>query len=163
MLIFHNVTEVNENGNIVKIDNSMAKSLYSILTSVNANVQKHFSINPPTIVNLPQITNFSERKKYYLSKLNVLQQKYKLSVNSTLQDYNDAYWENLIKTKAMSFNYNIPKELLNLLITRWSRFDTSASLNKIKAICDNPEFFNWIKEFDKRDHYAEFKRNAYDW
>ena len=75
MLIFHNVTEVNENGNIVKIDNSMAKSLYSILTSVNANVQKHFSINPPTIVNLPQITNFSERKKYYLSKLNVLQQK----------------------------------------------------------------------------------------
>lgn len=163
MLVFHNLTEVDQAGNKVKVDGSMAKSIYSIILSVNANVQKHFAIHPPTVVRLPKITNFSARKGYYMSKLASLQQRYKLSGKSTLQDYNDAYWETLIRGKASSMKYEVPKDLMNALLTRWSRFDKSASINTIKTLCKSPEFLNWILSFDKNDHYSTAKKNAYDW
>jgi len=114
-------------------------------------------------VKLPKVTNFSKRKSYYLNKLNMLQKRFNLSGNSTLQDYNDAYWEALIRDKAASFNYEVPKSLMKALITRWSGFDKSASINKIKSLCNNPQFLNWILAFDKNDHYSIYKKNAYDW
>ena len=163
MLVFHNITQVDKDGNKVKIDNSMAKTIYSILVQVNANIQKHFSMQPPTVVKLPKISNFAARKSYYMSKLNSLQKKYNLSGNSTLQDYNDAYWREFINSKAAALNYKVPKELMDALITRWSRLDKSASLNKIKSLCDNPEFLNWIRLVDKNDHKKIKKKNAYDW
>ncbi len=163
MLVFHNVTQVDQSGNKVKVDGSMAKSVYSIIVSVNANVQKHFAINPPTVVRLPKISNFAARKGYYLSKLANLQQRFKLSGKSTLQDYNDAYWETLINMKASSMKYDIPKPLMDALITRWSRLDKTASINILKTLCDNPEFLNWIRSFDKNDHFSTLKKNAYDW
>jgi len=120
-------------------------------------------MQPPTVVKLPKISNFAARKSYYMSKLNSLQKKYNLSGNSTLQDYNDAYWREFINSKAAALNYKVPKELMDALITRWSRLDKSASLNKIKSLCDNPEFLNWIRLVDKNDHEKIKKKNAYDW
>lgn len=52
---------------------------------------------------------------------------------------------------------------MNALLTRWSRFDKSASINTIKTLCKSPEFLNWILSFDKNDHYSTAKKNAYDW
>lgn len=163
MLVFHNITEVDKSGNKIKVDNSMAKTVYSILLSVNANIQKHFSIHPPTVIRLPKISNFAARKSYYLSKLNDLQKRFKLPGTATLQDYNDAYWKNLIQTKAASFKCEVPKALMDALITRWSRLDKSASINLIKTLCNHPEFLNWILSFDKRDHSVIYKKNAQDW
>ena len=163
MLVFHNLTEVDQAGNKVKVDGSMAKSIYSIILSVNANVQKHFAIQPPTVVRLPRISNFAARKGYYLAKLNALQQRFKLSGKSTLQDYNDAFWQNLIQKKASSFKYDVPKPLMEALITRWSKMDKTASIAVLKTLCPHKEFLNWILAFDKNDHQAVNKKNAYDW
>lgn len=163
MLVFHNLTEVDQAGNKVKVDGSMAKSIYSIILSVNANVQKHFAIHPPTVVRLPRISNFAARKGYYLAKLNALQQRFKLSGKSTLQDYNDAFWQTLIQMKASSFKYDIPKPLMEALITRWSKMDKTASIAVLKTLCPHKEFLNWILAFDKNDHQAVNKKNAYDW
>lgn len=163
MLVFHNLTEVDQAGNKVKVDGSMAKSIYSIILSVNANVQKHFAIQPPTVVRLPRISNFAARKGYYLAKLNALQQRFKLSGKSTLQDYNDAFWQNLIQKKASSFKYDVPKPLMEALITRWSKMDKTASIAVLKKLCPHKEFLNWILAFDKNDHQAVNKKNAYDW
>ena len=163
MLVFHNLTEVDQAGNKVKVDGSMAKSIYSIILSVNANVQKHFAIHPPTVVRLPKISNFAARKGYYLAKLNTLQQRFKLSGKSTLQDYNDAFWQNLIQMKASSFKYDVPKPLMEALITRWSKMDKTASIAVLKRLCPHKEFLNWILAFDKNDHQAVNKKNAYDW
>ncbi|MFA7143407.1 MAG: hypothetical protein WC175_05490 [Candidatus Dojkabacteria bacterium] len=163
MLVFHNLTEVDQAGNKVKVDGSMAKSIYSIILSVNANVQKHFAIHPPTVVRLPKISNFAARRRYYLAKLNALQQRFKLSGNSTLQDYNDAFWQNLIQKKASSFKYDVPKPLMEALITRWSKMDKTASIAVLKKLCPHKEFLNWILAFDKNDHQSANKKNAYDW
>jgi hypothetical protein len=42
---------------------------------------------------MPKIKDFSARRAYFMSRLQRLQSKYKLSGKDTLGDYNDAYWK----------------------------------------------------------------------
>lgn len=161
MLIFHNVTQVDENGDKVKVDPAAAKDVYAAIHKVNANIQKNFSINPPTVVKLPKVKNFSQRRGYFMNKLKALQSKYGLNGNNTLGDYNDAYFGSLIDKNLKG--YKIPKEVKDGLIKRWSRMDKSYSLNQFKSDCNHDKFKQWALFFDKNDHTKAFKQNSFEW
>lgn len=163
MLVFHNITQINQKGDTVSVDNTQAQAIYSALVQVNANVQKHFGFIPPTVVELPKTQNFAARKNYYLGRLARLQSKYKLSGNSTLQDYNDAFWKQFITQVASSIGYKVPKNVMDGLLTRWSQFNKSYSVNHMKRQIQDEAFLTWARKFDKQDHRSIAKQNAYDW
>lgn len=163
MLIFHSLVQVDEKGNVLNSSTTRVSDVYSSLVQVNANIQKHFSIQGPSYVTLPKSQNFQKDKSYFLGKLKSLQSQYNLKGNDTLLDYHRAYWTNLIKNYASNMQYNISDQVLQGLLIRWANLDKSYSVNIIKKQCDNPKFLQWILKFDKNDHKRQYKSNCYKW
>ena len=48
---------------------------------------------------------------------------------------------------------------MSLLINRWAFFDKSTSIVAVKKLIDNPDFANWVTEFDKKDFKTYYKQN----
>ncbi len=162
-LVLHNISEINDKGQIINVRPQKAKGIYNIILTTNQNIQKYFEIQPPIIVNVPKITDFTKKRSYFLNKLKKLQYRFKLKGTDTLQDYHDAYWKQFIISNANKLKYNIPKSVLQGLIQRWSRLDKKYSINQFKKDCDHTQFLNWASSFNKVDHFSTFKQNIKDW
>ena len=61
--------------------------------------------------------------------------------------------------KAENLNYDIPEEVLDQLVNRWSFNDKSNTIVKIKKQINNPEFLDWVSTFDKKDFKQYQKDN----
>jgi len=65
----------------------------------------------------------------------------------------------VIQTQAQKMNYQITDSVLTALIYRWAMDDKSTSITAVKKQIDNPEFAQWVSEFDKSDFKRYQKQN----
>ena len=83
----------------------------------------------------------------------------KLKDTDKVTEYHIAWWREVIKSKALKDNYNIPEDVLELLVNRWAFYNKSTSITKIKKMIDNEEFLEWVISFDKKDFKKYQKQN----
>lgn len=158
-LIFHGINEYDEKGNLISIDKASAKTLSDIINKINNNIQTTFKIMGPNDVILPKVTDFSNKKSYFLNKLNKLQSQFNLKDSDQVILYHQRWWEEFIKNNSKSFNYTITDDILNSLIKRWAYKDTSNRINDILKRINNEKFREWVRDFDKNKYKDQFKNN----
>ena len=164
LLIFHGVLQYDDKGNAIGDYSQFARMLTGMIKQVNKDVQTQYKIEYPPVVELPKVKDFSNRKKFYLNKLNRLQKKYKLKPNNTLGDYHQAFWTDYINKALKRTKNALPDSIFIRLVKRWAFFDKSYKIPQIKKdLKDKPKFLEWVLKTDKEDHKAKFKENITPW
>jgi hypothetical protein len=159
VLQFHNLMEYDEQGNLVETDLTGGATLQGIIKDANAHLQKTFSFIPPQQIKIGKISDFEDQQAAFFNEIEQLRNRYRLKETDRITEYHKAWWGDVIKTQANKLNYNIPPDVLNTLIYRWAFFDKSESLTTLKKQIDNPEFLNWVLEFDKSEFKRYYKQN----
>jgi hypothetical protein len=159
VLQFHNLVEYDETGNTVETDLTGGGVLQSIIQDANAHLQKTFSFIPPQRIKIGRLENFEDQQAAFFNEVDQLKDRYNLKDTDLVSDYHKAWWADVIREKAQAVGYEIPDNLLSLLINRWAFFDKSTSIVAVKKLIDNPDFANWVTEFDKKDFKTYYKQN----
>ena len=159
MLKLHNITEYDKEGNPIKVDATGASKLASMIAKTNANVQKTFTIEGPSNITLQKSKDFSKKQPMFLSKLNQLKSKFKLTGSDPVMKYHEAWWRSFVEKKARSVKYAIPEQVLGKLVNRWAFGDKSYKVSDIKKEISNESFKNWVLDYDKNDVTLQLKQN----
>ncbi len=163
ILIFHGTIIYDKEGNPVAAGGSAAADkLKKLIDSINANVQKTFSIEGPRNIQLNKVHNFSKKEKYFMNQINKLQSRFNLKDSDPILQYYISFFKTYIKRAGEKLNYKFSDKILNILIDRWAKWDKSINLNSIKKmIKDRPDVIKWIDDFDKKEHKKLFKQIMY--
>ena len=159
VLQFHNLVEYDENGNVVQTDLDGGNVVQKAVTDANADMQNTFNLIPPQKIKIGAVENFQDYQDALFNELDQLRDKYNLKDTDSVSTYHKAWWRDVIKEKASKVGYDIPEEIIDQLVTRWSFNDKSNSIVKIKKQITNPEFVEWATTFDKKDFKIYQKQN----
>jgi len=159
VLQFHNLVEYDENGNVVQTDLDGGNIVQKAVTDANADMQNTFNLIPPQKIKIGAVENFQDYQDALFNELDQLRDKYNLKDTDSVSTYHKAWWRDVIKEKASNVGYDIPEEIIDQLVTRWSFNDKSNSIVKIKKQITNPEFVEWVTLFDKKDFKVYQKQN----
>jgi hypothetical protein len=159
VLQFHNLVEYDENGNVVETDMSGGNVVQKAIQDANAHMQTTFNLIPPQKIKLGRVENFQDYQDALFKELDQLKNRYKLNDTDKVTEYHIAWWREVIKAKALKDNYNIPEDVLELLVNRWAFYNKSTSITKIKKMIDNEQFLEWVIAFDKKDFKKYQKQN----
>lgn len=159
VLQFHNLVEYDEQANEVETDLTGGATLQAIIQDANAHLQKTFSFIPPQKIKIGRISNFEDQQAAFFNEIDQLRNRYGLKETDRVTEYHKAWWRDVIKTQADKMGYAIPENILNTLIYRWAFFDKSESMTSLKKQITNPEFLNWVQEFDKNEFKRYYKQN----
>jgi hypothetical protein len=151
-LQFHNVLEYKD-GKAIGAVSGGARMLAGMITQINQNVQKNFSIIGPQFLKVKKHQDYSERKPYFLGKLNGLMKKFNMSDSNTFGEYHQAWWSDFVDKKFKGIDNTIKMGL----VKRWAFFDKAFRLNA-KNISD-AKVLEKAKEFDKMNHADQVKKN----
>jgi hypothetical protein len=152
LLIFHNTTCYNENGEAISADQSSARMLAGMIKQVNADVQSKYTIQGPPITEIPKTQKLSSKKAGWISKLAKLQSQFGCTDSDTMAVYHQHWWENFINKNAP---VKVDKLTKDALIRRWAFGDKSLRLNTIS----NKELQDWASKSDKVDVIKQQKDN----
>jgi hypothetical protein len=159
VLQFHNLVEYDEQANIVQTDLTGGATVQRIIQDANAHLQKTFSFIPPQQIKMGRISNFEDQQAAFFNEVDQLRNRYNLKDTDRVTEYHKAWWRDVIQSKAKQVGYDIPEDILTALIFRWGFFDKSANLTGLKKQITNPEFLNWVLEFDKKEFKQYYKQN----
>jgi hypothetical protein len=159
VLQFHNLVEYDETGEPVMTDMPGGALLQRIIRDANADMQKTFQIIPPQQIKLGKIDNFEDYQDALFKEVDQLRDKFILADTDLVSEYHKAWWRDLIQTKASQLGYDIPADVLNTLVYRWAFADKTTTITTLKKQIQNPEFLNWVMEFDKKDFKQYVKQN----
>ena len=104
--------------------------------------------------------DFQDYQDALFKELDQLRDRYKLSDKDPIAEYHKGWWKDVIREKAESFNYDIPDEMLDTLMNRWSFNIKTPRIDQLAKIIDNEEFVQWIRVFDKKDFKKYQKQNV---
>lgn len=151
LLVFHNITEYNESGEIVGEDRKASDRLAKIIKDINQNIQKTFKIQGSPYIDMKAIDDLELKKSEFNKLINNIQNKNKLGNNNTLLDYYKKEWEILLKKERPELD-EIEQQGL---IRRWCENDKSFGLNGKTLSEKNLE---WAKEFEKTNLVSEQRK-----
>ena len=158
-LQFHNLVEFDENGKIVQTDLTGGNVVQRAITDANADLQNTFNLIPPQKIKIGRIDNFQDYQDALFSELDQLRDKYNLQDNDRIAEYHKAWWKDVIRQKAENLNYDIPEDVLDILMNRWSFNIKSPRIPQVAKMIDNEEFATWARAFDKKDFKKYQKEN----
>lgn len=158
-LQFHNLVEYDESGNTIQTDLTGGALMQKVIQDANAHMQKTFSFIPPQQIKLGRISNFEDQQAAFFNEIDQLRNKFNLKETDRISEYHKAWWADVIRSKATQLGYDIPDSVLNTLIYRWAFFDKSQSITALKKQITNPEFLNWVQNFDKTEFKQFYKQN----
>ena len=159
VLQFHNLVEYDETGNIVETDAAGGALIQRIVKDANADMQNTFQIIPPQQIKMGRVDNFEDQEAALINEIDQLRNTYNLQDNNLVTDYHKAWWSNIIRTKAQELGYELPDQVLNVLVYRWAFFNKETSLTVLKKMITSPEFLTWVLEMDKGEFKRLYKEN----
>jgi hypothetical protein len=158
-LQFHNLVEYDEAGQVVETDLAGGGMLQKIIQDANAHLQNTFSFIPPQRIKIGRLEDFEDQQAAFFNEIDQLRNRYSLQDTNLVSDYHRAWWSDVVRAKAKELGYEIPDAILSALVNRWAFADKSANITALKKQIDNPEFINWVTEFDKKDFKTYYKQN----
>ena len=159
VLQFHNLVEYDESGNIVETNAAGGALVQQIIKDANADMQNTFQIIPPQQIKLGRVDNFEDQEAALISEIDQLRNAYGLQDNNLVTDYHKAWWSSIIRNKAQELGYELPNEVLNVLVYRWAFFNKETTLTTLKKMITSPEFLAWVLEIDKGEFKRLYKEN----
>lgn len=164
LLIFHGLTEYDEDGNAIDYSSEYADQLASIIKDVNADIQDEFKIGKQPELKLKNIKTDKGVAKKLLNRLNELRNRYGLDKDDEVVLYHQAWWENFIREKADEYEYDIPEHVVNGLVRRWAYGEKSGedgySVREMKKDIEDEEFLQFVRQYDKQNYKNQFKKNV---
>jgi hypothetical protein len=158
-LQFHNLVEYDEAGQVVETDLAGGGMLQKIIQDANAHLQNTFSFIPPQRIKIGRLEDFEDQQAAFFNEIDQLRNRYSLQDTNLVSDYHRAWWSDVVRAKAKELGYEIPDAILAALVNRWAFADKSANITALKKQIENPEFINWVTEFDKKDFKTYYKQN----
>ena len=158
-LQFHNLVEYDEAGNTVETDLGGGAMMQRIIQDANAHMQNTFSFIPPQRIKMGRAVDFEDQQAAFFAEIEQLEKRYGLKDQDMIREYHKAWWRDVIANKAQELGYQIPEDVLNALVLRWSFDDKSTNIAVLKKQIASPEFAAWVTEFDKKDFKAYRKQN----
>ena len=122
-------------------------------------MQNTFSFIPPQKIKLGRIADFEDQQAALFSEIDQLKTQFGLKDTDLISEYHRAWWRDVISSKAQELGYDISDDLRDTLVDRWAFDDKSTSVTGVKKQIENPEFLQWVTEFDKKDFKSYQKQN----
>jgi len=155
LLVFHNTTEYNEEGEGIGANQSAARILAGMIKQINKDVQSNYTIQGPPVTELPKSQKLSAQQSKFESMLKKLQSEFKLKDSDGVADYHQAWWEQWV-------DKNSPETLTNKekmgLVKRWAFNDKGFRLDNKNIESD--KVLQWVKKVDKLDRDKISKENT---
>ena len=149
-LIFHSATTYDEEGNPISDDKAVATTLQKLIKSVNADIQKHYTIRPPAVINMPKVVDFEKNRQKFMNMVLKIQKVWKNTDNDTISDYIYKEWYKFIIDKINSFGEQYSDDIIGKLIKRWAFFDNGYTINDMKKDLQ-PKTLKWAISFSKNE------------
>lgn len=151
-LVFLGMVEFDEKGNPAKNLTKEAARLQQIIEKVNANVQDTFTIIAPKVLQLAKTANFEEKLPYFRKKLADIYQNAGLNINSSLRDYFETKFSEVIDSKFV-----VDDIAKDILIKRWVDGDKSVRItaSNIGGALDD------VKEYESSELKSDYKKFVY--
>lgn len=157
-LIFHNTSTYDMDG--VEIDQSKkaAGELTKAIKDVNADIQKTFQVDPPKAIEFAKNVNFEADRGEFFNELAKIQKKAKMNDNQSVRDYIRKEYSDLLYAKAGEYGFDLTDNMLTGLIQRFAYKDMAFSVRQMKREITNQDFFNWLRDFEKKDAPNFYKK-----
>mgnify|MGYP003122177518 FL=1 len=157
-LIFHNTSTYDMDG--VEIDQSKtaAGELTKAIKDVNADIQKTFQVDPPKAIEFAKNVNFEADRGEFFNELAKIQKKAKMNDNQSVRDYIRKEYSDLLYAKAGEYGFDLTDNMLDGLIQRFAYKDMAFSVRQMKREITNKDFFNWLRDFEKKDAPNFYKK-----
>ena len=156
---FHNLVEYDENANKIQTDMTGGALIQKIIEDANAHMQNTFSFIPPQKIKLGRIADFEDQQAALFAEVDQLKTQFGLKDTDLISEYHRAWWRDVITTKAQELGYDISDDLRDTLVDRWAFDDKSTSITAVKKQIENPEYLQWVTDFDKKDFKSYQKQN----
>ena len=156
---FHNLVEYDENANKVQTDMTGGALIQKIIEDANAHMQNTFSFIPPQKIKLGRIADFEDQQAALFAEVDQLKTQFGLKETDLISEYHRAWWRDVINTKAQELGYDLSDDLRDTLVDRWAFNDKSTSITAVKKQIENPEFLQWVTDFDQKDFKSYQKQN----
>ena len=153
-LQFHNVLQYKDGSAIGSVTDG-ARVLAGMISQINQNMQKSFSIIGPKVLKVNPHQDFGIKRPYFIGKLSKLMSKYGMKDSNTFGEYHQAWWEKFIDSKFKGIDNTTKMGL----VKRWAFFDKSFRLDK-KNFPDS-KMLDAAKGFDKMNHADQVKKNMF--
>jgi hypothetical protein len=143
LLVFHNVTEYDQNGEPMGQDRAAADKVAKLIADVNQNVQSIFKIQGSPYINIKANTDLSSEISLFKKNIDNVIKKWKMHDSNTLLDYYRAEWLDVIKSSKQKFT----DAQIEGLLQRWTEDNKDFRIND-KTI-DDKDALTWALNFDK--------------
>jgi hypothetical protein len=149
MLVFHGVTEYNEDGLPVSEDKQAGRDLGKIVEEINVAVQKNFFIRGPHDLAIKPLPNTKARESYYKKKISSVMQESGCTLHSTVGDYVIGMARKILLDEASKEGIEIPSQFQDRLIRRISDIDKSKSYTVAEIKKDLGSSASWFINLEK--------------
>lgn len=158
-LVFHGFSSPFSENDDTYVDekNKYLLRIRDMITNVNSNIRTYFEITPPVFVNINQSNDFSNKKDYFISKLQELMDNYNISYENKLEDYVYKRFEYEVDNNINNYNLTIDSEVKNGII-KWlinSNYKPM-TINEIERKVDSEPFIKWLRGVDRDKKFREF-------
>lgn len=127
---FHGTMEYDESGNVIGENKQDGDDLAKWIADAGQRKQATFSINPLEVVKLEPVPDYNSQKISFISELDSIKKKYKLSDSNTLDDYKLSHFEYLLKDQGI-----VDPDLAK----RWAFGDKNINIREIKKRYDGKQ------------------------
>lgn len=160
LIRMHHFKEYDQNAKEIATDNKGVELLQSAFDAIQAQASedKTFEIGVTNPATIKQDADFDNQQKQFIAMADAVKQKYNLGDETKVSEYVKKYWTNFVKDNAKRYNYEVPADVLDMIVNRWAFTDKSVSLPNVKAKIANNEFANWFINFDKGSNVEEVKK-----
>lgn len=160
LIRMHHFKEYDQNAKETATDNKGVELLQTAFDNIQAQASddKTFEIGVTNPATIKQDADFENQQKQFVAMADAIKHRYKLGDETKVSDYVKKYWTDFVKDNAKRYGYEVPQEVLDLIVNRWAFTDKSVSLPNVKAKITNPEFSSWFEKFDKGSYVEEVKK-----
>jgi len=146
VLVIHNITEYDKDGEEVGRSLEAGKFLADRITAAGAHVQQQYGIEGPAIIAMNDFDTVDNEKKAkrYNRLLDHFKNRYKLSDKNTLGDYYTQWWDDEIDKISRKTGVDLTPHKEGL-IKRWGFDNKELKLTNVK----DPATREVIKDFEK--------------
>lgn len=160
LLKMHHFKDYDEKGNAIGDDVEGVQQLQQAFETIQAQNQKTFSVGITNPATIKQDSDYEAQKNEFIRMADAVKAKYKLGDETPVKDYVKRWWTDFIKDKAKELRYEIPSDVLDLIVNRWAFTDKSTAAPAIKGQIENEQFRNWFDQFDKSSEVEVTKKKV---
>jgi hypothetical protein len=155
VLIIHNVTEYDDDGQELGRSMEAGKYLSDKITEAEADTQKKYGIKGPSIITMNDydVETFKEKAELYQRTIDHFKDRYRLKDKNTVADYLTRWWGDEIDNMARKTGVKLAPYKKGL-IQRWAFGKKDLQLTKIT----DPKVRKLIKDFEPRTLAREQER-----